>query len=258
MNKLPMSEIQRTPMKSERKIEQPQDLFPDEPPVRKENNEVKHFELEERQTQTSGSLLGAFANVSNLFLDRHALRIGRTAGWTDHGWRGSSAGGSLVGHALLAGFFFGVAGAGEDGGVEDVAALAGETLEVVDDVCRGQVGGCAAGFGLGALLLPAGIEQLDSHVLVEFGHGDLLVAVGAEGCWAGLVETAGLRARHVVGADTHRLLAWGGFGGGLGCGGLVAGLGAFADALLFFLLGGVGGRSGGDRLLWVRCNHWRY
>lgn len=120
---------------------------------------------------------------SNLLLDVHALRIGRPPGSGSNHGRWDRATGAIVAHALpLAGFFVGGAGAaGDERGVEDVGALAGETFEVADDVRRGEVGGCAAGFGLGALLLPPGVEQLDAHVLLQFVDGDLLVAVGAEG-----------------------------------------------------------------------------
>lgn len=141
-------------------------------------------------------------DMPNLVLDIHALRI-RRAAWSDcWTWRRDTGRERTVWrctthcHALATGFLFGI-GWGERR-IEDVAALAGQTLEVVDDIGGREIGGCAAGLGLCALFLPAWIEQLDTHVLVQLGDGDLLLAVRAEGGGAGALLSAGLGAWDVV------------------------------------------------------------
>ena len=97
---------------------------------------------------------------------------------------------------------------------------------------------------------------LTSHVVVEFVHGDLLFAVGADG--RGGVLALGLGAGHVVVADAHGLRG-GAFGGGLGGLSSFAGFGAFGYSAGFFVVveawgsgeGVVGGRRLGGGGRWV-------
>lgn len=178
------------------------------------------------------SFLGKLMNMSELVFDIHTLRVGmlHTRRASVRGLRASRA---IETHSqsLAASFLLRLEGRR----IEDIAALACKTLEVVDHVDGGQVGGGTAGFGLRALLFPARIEQLDTDVLVQFVGGHFLVAVRTDR-HLGLL-TAGLGAGHVVGADADWLLAWGGLSCCLSCGGLVARLGPLADALLLFGVG---------------------
>lgn len=195
-------------------------------------------------------------NASDLLFDIHTLRIRRCASRSDNRrrHRTRTRHGTFDSHLLATGLFLWIDGSRtrHGSGIEYVASLTGQTFEVVDHVHGEQVGGCAAGFGLGALFLPAGIEQLDAHVLFQFADGDLLVAVRAERCGACGVLAARLGSRDVVGADAHWLLLLLGLlsGGGFGGGGLFACFHAFPDVLLFFL--GGGGHGWGDNGLLLR------
>ena len=86
-------------------------------------------------------------------------------------------------------------------GVEDVASLARQPLQIIGNVGVRNIGLRVARVGSGLLLLPAGVEELDCassvlifcaegkggggsvrltpHVLVQLVHGNLLLAVGA-------------------------------------------------------------------------------